>query len=302
VARQHDAGMSQLDAKTRRSAISILWLGDGRRPEFAPTFAALSARANVTECAGPADAELPAADLTPVLVIVAQGFAGELGEADVVRLRRRYPTAALVRIASSWCEGELRNAPPVHGVKRYVAHQALPSLLADLARLERGLRPDWGLPATSTDEESLLAAIDARPRLSMESVRIGIMASDPAVERWLRDLCRSNSCLEPAIYKFQTGTGYEAAEAPSLILRDVPDSAAVAEREFDLLQREIAGKAAIVIALANFPRREQVARWREAGVVEVLGKPTTDAVLLACIERYLRRALSRNDDEVILPA
>jgi len=294
--------MIESHSNPRRGAISILWLGDGRRSEFSPIFAGLSARASVTECAGASEGELPAAELAPALVIVAQGFAGELGEADVVRLRRRYPTAALVRIASSWCEGELRNAPPVHGVKRYVAHQALPSLLADLARLERGLRPDWGLPATSTDEESLLAAIDARPRLSMESVRIGIMASDPAVDRWLHDLYRSNSCLEPAIYNFQTGTGYEAAEAPSLILWDVPDSAAVAEREFDLLQREIASKAAMVIALANFPRREQVARWREAGVVAVLGKPTTDAVLLACIERYLRRAVSRNDDEVISPA
>jgi CheY-like chemotaxis protein len=294
--------MMESHSNPRRGAITILWLGDGRRSEFAPTFAALSARASVTACAGAREAESAAGELAPALVIVTQGFAGELGEADVVRLRRRYPTAALVRIVASWCEGELRSAPLVHGVKRYVAHQALPLLLADLARLERGLRPDWGLPATSTDEESLPAAIGARPKLSMESVRLGIAASDPAIERWLRDLCRSNSCLDPAIYKFQAEPGFEVGEAPSLILWDAPHLAAVAEMEFRLLKRDNAGKAAKVVALANFPRREQIAGWREAGVVEVLGKPVTDAVLLACVEQHLRRAELQAGGEVGLPA
>jgi len=285
--------MSEQHLNPQRSAISILWLGDGRRPEFAPTFAALSARACVTACSGPNEGELPAVDFAPALVIFAQGFAGEIEEADVVRLRRRYPTAALVRIAASWCEGELRSAPIVHGVKRYVAHQALPSLLADLARLERGLRPDWGLPATATDEESLAAAIDVRPSTPRIPVRVGIAATDPQVERWLRDLCRRTLDAEPAIYQFETGTGFEIGAAPSLVLWDVPHGTdAAAAMEFDLLKRSIAVKEASVVALANFPRRELIEVLRDAGVVEVLGKPVTEGVLLACVAQAIERIAS----------
>lgn len=281
--------MSDLHAKTRRGAISIVWLGDGRRPEFAPTLAALAARTTVTECAGPNDADLPTSEPAPALVIVAQGFAGEFGDVDVVRLRRRFPTAALVRIVASWCEGELRSAPPVHGVKRYVAPQALPLLLADLARLERGERPDWGLPATATDEETLLATITARPKSQVKSESLIIAASDPQVERWLRDLCRHKSPGESAGDCFGANEQSCANESPAVVIWDVPHSAAVAAEELKQLRSDAALKEAQIIALASFPRREQVVRWREAGVVEVLGKPVVEAALLACLEQRLQR-------------
>lgn len=284
--------MSRFQAKTRRTANSILWIGDGRRAEFAPTFDALSARAALTQCTALSDAELPASEFAPALVIVAQGFAGEIGEADVVRLRRRYPTAALVRIVASWCEGELRSAPPVHGIRRCAAHQALPWLLADLARLERGERPEWGLPATATEEESLMATIAVRRILPVSSMRLGIAASDAQVERWLHDLCRQASSAEPAICNFAANGAWSASDAPAVILWDAPHTAAISARELESLRRDVPLGNSSIIALADFPRREQIAHWREAGVVEVLGKPVIDAVLLASIDRQLNAVAS----------
>lgn len=276
--------MNDSHSTSARSTISIVWLGDARRPEFAATFDLLTSRASVVALPDLNDTHIPAGELSPALVIVAQGFAGEIGEADIVRLRRRYPTAALVRIAASWCEGELRSTPLLHGVKRYLAHQATAPLLADLAKLERGLRPDWGLPATTTDDESLFAAIDPPPPQPADSPHIGIAASDPQVERWLRDLSRRKLMSEPAIYRFETGTGFEnSASVPTLVLWDVPHSVEAAAMQLDRLKRALAERESKIIALANFPRRDQIARWRDAGVAEVLGKPATDATLLACI-------------------
>lgn len=271
--------MSEPHTTTRRSHLQIVWLGDGSRPEFAPTYEMLCRRANVVAYRGWADADLPADDLAPALVVVAQGFAGAFDAIDAVRLRRRYPTAALVRIVASWCEGELRSAPPLVGVKRYVAHQAFSLLAADLTRLECGMRPDWGLPATATEEESLSAANTVAGEHRNAPLQVGIAARDPFVERWLFALCERHSGLKPTLVDCRATAGVGADGTVPVVVWDVPSGSEAAEAELGAL----ASTGARVIALASFPRREQVAEWRASGVVDVIGKPVSDAALLACL-------------------
>lgn len=283
--RQHDARMHDSNPNTRRGPISILWLGDALRPEFAPTFHALAARARITQCADASVRSLPALELSPALVIIAQGFAGEIDDADVLRLRRRFPTAAFVRIVASWCEGELRSLPPVRGVRRYVAHQALPLLVADLDRLSCGLRPDWALPATATDDEVLQTSIEARPIRRPEPIEVGIAAADAQIERWLVDVCKQAAGVTPVCLDLQAAE-VVANASPRVVVWDVPFSDRDAECQLHRLTNHT---HANVIALASFPRRGMFAGRQTAGVVSVLSKPTLTAALVASIDEASRR-------------
>lgn len=272
--------MNESPSSRSRERRTTLWLGDGRRPEFAATFDEVARRSESISCVGWCDADLPARDVAPVLVVVAQGTAGEFGDADILRLRRRYPTAAVVRVVGSWCEGELRTSPPPSAVKRFCWHQAAALLRADFDRLDEGLRPDWGLPATATDEETLAAGgvACAVPRAT---IRVGISAADPFVERWLWDFCESFGFLRWR----PLGDSSQSAEAPDVVLWDVPLAAGNREAEGRRLVRETA--PAPIVALANFPRRDELAAWREWGVEHVIGKPASDVCLLAAIKKSL---------------
>lgn len=266
--------MTQPSPNPQYEKFAALWLGDGVSTEFAPTFDELARRTALSVSAGWSEPELPTADLAPALIVVAQAFAGELAEGDVLRLRRRYPTAALLRIVGSWCEGELRTLPPPAAVRRCCWHHAHALVRADLDRLEARERPDWGLPATATDDEGLLTTVRTPPAKRIAQVRIGIAAADPFVERWLVDFCARYQHLQPTARNAQ----------PEVILWDAPHTPAAQERECRQLAREFA--TAKIIALANYPRRDDAVRVRDWGVADVVGKPMSSACLLASIGRF----------------
>jgi len=273
--------VSEADSNKNRPDCAFLWLGDARREEFAPAWAALNRCPTIPTYPGWSDADLPRDDLAPALIVVAQGSPGEFVEADVVRLRRRYPTAALLRIVGSWCEGELRTSPPPGAVRRVWWHQAAAMLRADLERLEAGERPDWGLPATATDEETLRSATRMPPAKRRAAVRIGVVAADPFAERLLHDFCDSESR-----YSQVSLEGEASGEAsPQAILWDVPFGATERERECRRLVQDYA--AARIVALANFPRRDEVELLRKWGVAAVVGKPASNACLSATIDELL---------------
>ena len=275
--------MNEATTPRDRERPATLWLGDGRRPEFAATFDEVARRSESIACDGWRDADLPPRDLAPVLVVVAQGTAGEFSDADLLRLRRRYPTAAVVRIVGSWCEGELRTSPPPAAVKRYCWHHAAALLRVDFDRLEAGLRPEWGLPATATEEESLTSGgvVAAAHRAA---IQVGIAASDPVVERWLFDFCTSYEFLRARLI----GDSSLGGAAPDVVLWDVPISAASRESEARRLMNDAV--PASVVALANYPRRDELAAWSDWGIGRVLGKPASNACLLAAIETTVARA------------
>ncbi|MCE9604101.1 MAG: hypothetical protein K8U03_04275 [Planctomycetia bacterium] len=267
----------------RSRLYSTLWLGDCRRAEFAPVFDELARRTEVTSFAGWQELEFsPPADLAPALIVVAQAYAGEFTEGDAVRLRRRFPTAGLLRIVGSWCEGELRSLPPPAS-KRYCWHQALAAVRTELARLEAGLCPEWGLPTTMSDEERMMTP--SQPARSNANVRerivVGIAATDPVVHRWLFDFCSRRAELQPLPLACDDDNG-AAAVSPTVVLWDMPSTIATCERECRQIVRRHAPHK--IIALANYPRREDLLRWQALGVSELIGKPVSESVLLERIE------------------
>jgi DNA-binding response OmpR family regulator len=93
--------------------------------------------------------------------------------------------------------------------------------------------------------------------------------------------------------------GYAPFRAAGSILRSMPGARAAIwdggqlcefeERELSRLCAELAADRTPVVALLDFPRRDRVNRALEIGVSAVLGKPWTNAGLLATIEALTAR-------------
>jgi hypothetical protein len=91
-------------------------------------------------------------------------------------------------VQGSWCEGEPRSGRPLPGVIRMYWHQAALRIRREFPRWFQPQGSAWQLPATVTEEERLLASIDAP--LPGGVGLVAIWTRRPEMEGLLSDVCR----------------------------------------------------------------------------------------------------------------
>ena len=120
--------------------------------------------------------------------MLAQACPDQFSAAAIDRLRSLAPLARLIVILGSWCEGEPRSGRPLPGVIRMYWHQAAVRIRREFPRWFQPEGSAWRLPATATDEERLLASIDAP--LPRGNGLVAIWTRRPEMEGLLSDACR----------------------------------------------------------------------------------------------------------------
>lgn len=247
--------------------VSVLLVGDARRPEFAVAHAMLSQRALLAEAADvPAALDLLAAGpLEPEVIVFAQACPGQLSADGVERLRRRCPLARMVALLGSWCEGEARTGRPWPGVVRVYWHQWPARCALELERIGRGVPSAWTLPPTATDEERLLAT--AESPLATGKGLVAIHARQSAMVDWLSDACRQAGYATVRLAAPQWPRFHGATAA-------VFDATDLGPAETAELRRLVGRlRPAPVLAILDFPRPADRRRALDAGAAEVLSKP-----------------------------
>jgi hypothetical protein len=246
--------------------LQILLIGDTSRPEFHAACDSLDEVSRVTRLA---DAETAAAflaegSLAPHGIVLAQSWPGQFSTPAINRLREVAPLARLIVVLGSWCEGEPRSGNPLPGVTRIYWHQAGVRIRREFPGSFEIPGSTWRLPATATDEERLLAALQSPPPTG--SGLVVIWTRRPEMEGLLADVCRragyattwSHPC-RPALVRGAAAAIYDGGSL---------NSAGQAE----LSELIAALSPAPVLALLDAPRIQDVRLARTLGA-EVLAKP-----------------------------
>jgi CheY-like chemotaxis protein len=261
--------------------ISILTVGNTRRPEFREARSSLEALGRViwAEDAPSAASRLATEGAPPDLIVVAQAYPGQFAAESIDRLRRLAPLARVIGLLGSWCEGEVRTGEPWPGVIRVYWHQWLPRAEQEIARLRHGSCSTWALPVTASEEERLLLLAE-QPAPRREGL-IAISAAQFEMQDWLSAAC--------------TARGYSTVWLrPHRPLRVEGLAAAIFDGDQcrgDEVQslRDLAAalRPVPIIALLDFPRVEDRDRALAAGARAVLSKPLLVEDLFWHIERLV---------------
>jgi len=247
--------------------VRILLVGETRRGEFRAGRAAVDARVQVLEAADLEAASSLLADGEHAfdLIVLAAAYPGQFSAEAVECLWRLAPLSRVVALSGSWCEGELRSGHPIPGAVRVYWHQWGPRIGRESAHWLAGLRSSWGLPATTTEEERVLAM--AEEPFPQRPGRIAVCSRESDVEDWICDTCRRAGYAVVRLHPDDP----PPAEKPSAAVFDGSDESC---RQIEDLRRFVATvRPAPVIALLGFPRQEDRDALVAAGATAVLSKP-----------------------------
>ncbi len=249
------------------SHLGVLLLGDTSRAEFHAARQALLATSRVEEAATlrEAAALLERGDFLADVIVVAQSYPGQFSAPEIDRVRRLAPLAPVLGLLGPWCEGETRTGKPWPASIRVYWHQWPARWRQELARLERGECPGWGLPLTAAEEERLLAAADQQHPRREGLVVVHARSFDAA--QWLTEALahRGYQPLWTQPHRAEEVLGAAAA---------VFDGADAGDADLADLRRLAATlNGAPIVALLDFPRLEDQQAMLAAGASAVLAKP-----------------------------
>ncbi len=162
--------------------LGVLFVGDGDWPEFREVRQWLAAAADLLVVENPRRAgdAIAAGRCDPALIVLAERRPGEFAERDVAALRRRAPLTPINELLGSWCEGQTLSGTPLPGTTRCYWHQWIARLAPEFARAAAGECPLWGLPATASEEDRLLARRPAAPRRDRGLLTIHVRHAETA--------------------------------------------------------------------------------------------------------------------------
>ena len=252
---------------------SVLLIGDPQSPELATIRQSLRNQ----QCRAVADLAAAIGLLAgkpwwPDLVILLQNWPGEFDAAEFQSLRSLAPLARVINVLGSWCEGETRSGIPLPGTVRIYWHQWAARDDLDRQQLAEGHCPSWSLPVTATEEDRLqwLAEHDDRfvPGMSGGLQTVGVLTAERPMWEWLAETCRgygyTAAWLRPPL------DGVISGEMAAILWDRSGDRS-----EEAWLSAALAGRSRPlpVVALATFPRFDELQRLKPLGVTAVIGKP-----------------------------
>lgn len=245
---------------------AVLLTGDYEHADFA------SLRAWLADCPSVRVDTTAIDEPSPVpyqIIAICQARPGRFHQDQIESLHRRAPLARLIAILGSWCEGEVRSGQPWHGVERVYWYNAVGRLQGMLGQMNsQSLRT---LTPAERIERQVLRQVPPGSHAFIIAPRRGDYEA-------LADLCQ---VLKLAPH-WQRTLIPESVPTPELVMLACDDSSQLGSVEL-LAGLRLAWPTARLLALLNFPRRDEIASLRSAGFDAVLGKPLLITDLLNCL-------------------
>ena len=182
------------------------------------------------------------------LIVLAQERPGELPRNLHTRIREAAPSAALLSVAGSWCEGELRTGNPWEAIERIYWHEFS-------SWLDRKVTASGPRKENSIAKRSLIA-INALHRESASAISDCLQSENEFASVWL-----------PRVGPQPLASGYDAA---IWVGGQLTGSVAFSLAAFC---QQMRNHAAPVLAMLDFPRADEWQLARQLGVAALLGKP-----------------------------
>lgn len=215
------------------------------------------------------------------IVIIAQSRSNQFDQAIIDSILAQNPLTPVVMLLGSWCEGERRSDRPVEGVKRVLWHQWQGRFANFCQQMEADGITIWHSPATESDADRILSMKNDGGL--KEDLVIGISAlNQPTYDA----LARGIEAIGGRPKWVERMSWINLAASVSAICIDGDSLDATLQRRIRWLQSKV--DHAPLIALLNFPRRQEIEQLTQAGVADVVSKPFELADLKAAIDRSFR--------------
>lgn len=222
-------------------------------------------------------------DAAVALLIVAQSFPGEFSLRDAQQLQAAAPLARLCTVLGSWCEGAARSGRPWPGVARVYCHQlAARADAEDWPAAGEAPLAAWSLlPTIAPDELWLRRTEHPLPPLSGLVLVCAGPGETAETARTLTDLCHA---LGLRTVRLRPDRALHTRDA-DLVLYDAHRNRT--QRLTQLRSLATQTRPARIVALVDFPRRDEIDEAIQAGCHAVLAKPYIVDDLVASLQAAL---------------
>jgi CheY-like chemotaxis protein len=220
------------------------------------------------------------------VVILCEPRPGVWSDHELAELRSLAPLARLVRLSGSLCEGQARSGRPAAGTWHVPWHRGATfaarelSAAASTAEEPWGSSPCWSLPLTATPDERALATF--QPGAPRASGHVVICSASAATAAALAATCESAGYTTSRYLPWDLTTAPPRGLTTALLWDTTVESLSDAARVTSL---QAAHPHVPILALAGFPRAEDVAAAHAAGITAVLAKPLDTNELLWRLEQ-----------------
>ena len=259
----------------------LLWIGDlGNTAEF--RHVATVIQKDIELCHLPTvDAAFHAAtsgDPEPLIICLSETHPGQIHDAEVLRVTRRWPLSKIVVVGSCLADGQRRSGPSLSGVLQVPWHDLPSRMIVWLHGLESDQPSSLAdAPSFRRDERWLLDATTTKtPHTVLDQstqVKVTVAAStDTAAEAVHELVTAAGGIVEQAV----TGKP-PIQDTADVVIWDLHDSPELQLEWIRLLTCQNPHR--IIALLCSFPRSETVQAAIDAGATVVLGRPTDGEAL-----------------------
>jgi CheY-like chemotaxis protein len=233
------------------------------------------------------------------VVVLCEPRPGIWTDHEVAELRSLAPLARLVRLSGSLCEGQARSGRPAAGTWHVPWHRwpafAARELSAATADAPWWSRPCWSLPLTATPDERALATF--QPPAPRASGHVVICSPSAATAAALAATCHSagytTSRNPPCGLTTALLCNHTTAPLCSLTTALLWDTTVESLSDLARVASLLAAHPDVpLLAVAGFPRAEDIAAARAAGITAVLAKPLDTNELLWRLEQLSAKSNS----------
>jgi CheY-like chemotaxis protein len=249
------------------SSLQLLISGDYWHDDFRDQFSKLEYPATMV----PLERIHTTSNQTYQLVVLAQSRRDQISQTSVDTIRAAMPGIPIVALLGSWCEGENRSGKPLIGVNQVLWHQWETRFEKFCVQKNDGVKSDWELPLTASVSDRV-RDFSANPVLTQQlsGGKFLISSEDRTSFESISDLLNVYQC---------TTCWYESQSdevSPSDFAAICVDGNTASPNFLDRVrQLKSQHECLPVIAMLNFPRKQDLNSLAELGVQEVVSKPYT---------------------------
>ena len=259
----------------------LLWIGDlGNTAEFRHVATVIQKNIELWHLPT-VDAAFHATasgDPEPLIICLSETHPGQIHDAEVLRVTRRWPLSKIVVVGSCLADGQRRSGPSLSGVLQVPWHDLPSRMIVWLHGLESDQPSSLAdAPSFRRDERWLLDATTTKtPHTVLDQstqVKVTVAAStDTAAEAVHELVTAAGGIVEQAV----TGKP-PIQDTADVVIWDLHDSPELQLEWIRLLTCQNPHR--IIALLCSFPRSETAQAAIDAGATVVLGRPTDGEAL-----------------------
>ena len=241
----------------------ILFTGDYWHSDFQPIVSGFEVPITLV----PIEKAESVCDTSYDLIVVAQARRGQYSVEQIEKLQALYSGIPMISLLGSWCEGESRSGTPWPGVTRVYWHQWEGRYQKFAQQLTESGITEWHIPRTASIADRIMNTkrISSPNDIGRIAVSAWTNTSFAMVDDAINHFGWTSCWVERSIWNAETVSSVDA------ICIEADSWCDDLLNRINWVRREVPQTPMVLIL--NYPRTDEIAKIKAAGISEVVSKP-----------------------------